>query len=58
MGDNPAIPTREQLNNPYVLEIEADHFQCCEGCGQAFDRRNLQHVLYHAMRGHLPLRRN
>lgn len=50
--------TPEQLQNPYVLQLEADHFQTCGTCGQAFDRRYLGVVLYHELPDHPPMRRN
>ena len=33
---------------------EADNFQVCPGCGQAFDRRELAQVPYHDQPGHPP----
>lgn len=50
---------RESLNELPVVgpdhANEADHFQVCPGCGQAFDKRKLGDVLHHLTRGHAPL---
>lgn len=34
---------------------EADHFEVCNICKQAYDRRDLQLVMYHLKEGHKPL---
>lgn len=37
---------------------EAEHFMKCRACGQAFDMRDLQQVLYHEDPGHEPKKVN
>jgi hypothetical protein len=34
---------------------EADHFEICPVCGQAFDRRDLDQVLHHDEDAHDPI---
>jgi hypothetical protein len=34
---------------------EAEHFEVCPTCGQAFGKRKLGDVLHHLPAGHLPL---
>lgn len=37
-------------------EDEAEHFELCVTCGQAFDMRDLEQVLYHDEEMHEPMR--
>lgn len=37
-----------------VIEKEEDNFMICEVCGQAFDMRNLEEVMYHMQEEHKP----
>jgi hypothetical protein len=36
-------------------ENEADNFEICPHCGQAFDRRDLDQVLHHDQEEHEPI---
>lgn len=51
------------MTSPGILqgpepEDEAEHFELCVTCGQAFDLRDLEQVLYHDEEMHEPMRRD
>jgi hypothetical protein len=51
---------REKLNQLTAsredpVNTEADHFEVCPTCGQAFDCRRLGDVFHHDEPGHAPL---
>lgn len=52
--DNPSSITGEPYG--FVPKSEGDHFSLCEVCGQAFDMRSWDQVMYHSKPEHKPAR--
>ncbi|WP_254018585.1 hypothetical protein [Mesorhizobium escarrei] len=52
--NNPATGIKGKRHGPPAKD-EAEHFEFCPICGQAFDKRNLGEVLHHYLPDHEPL---
>ncbi len=52
LRDNPPVRGR---TDGWAVSSEAEHFLCCNECGQPIDCRDLEAVLHHEHPVHLPL---
>lgn len=55
--DDPCHNIRGRLDGVEPAH-EAEHFELCPICGQAYDCRNLGQVLHHDQSDHKPIRLN